>query len=181
MRITPVLFRTFSTQNLKNQQRNQFSNISFQAKIDRTNSDYKKLIDEGYKLYNSNVSLISNGQNISGAAFVQKTKWNDIVVIITDDKFKRVGRADATFRDDSAEVCINNFYRTTIRHVGTAGYDNLFSYIRKNFPKIKKAKANIITDESFKFHSAYGFKVGDEEVEFNINDFMDTYMEYPLR
>ena len=183
MRITSVSFRSFSIQNLKNQQRNQFSNISFQAKIDKTNLDYQKLVNSGYKLHDSDVEIITTNGKISGAAFVQEGEYN-IEVVITDDKFKKVGTAEAVLYDDFAEVGISNFYRTTMKHIGTAGYDNLFNYMKKKHPEIKKVKANVVNEGSLKFHTAYGFKIGDEEIVRVVNKHkypVNKYLEYSLR
>ena len=177
MYISPVSFNSY---NIK---RNSFSNTAFQAKIDKTNLDYQKLMNSGYKLYNNDVEIITTNGKISGAAFVQEGEY-DIEVAITDDKFKKVGIAEAVLYDDFAEVYINNSYRTSMKHVGTAGYDNLFDYIRKNHPEIKKVKANIITETSFKFHIAYGFKIGDEKILRVVNKHkypINKYLEYPLR
>ncbi len=176
MYITPISFNSY---NIK---RNNFSNTAFRAAIDKNNPTYKELMNTRFKLQNDSVNLINNGENILGKAFIKESKYR-IESVITDEECKNIlGRADASLKGDSVETCIYNYYKGQIKHVGTEAYNNLFNYIRKNHPEIKKVKANVITEESFKFHTAYGFKIGNENLEFNnIKSFMSKYMEYPLR
>ncbi len=175
MNITPISFSPYTMQ------RNNFSNTTFRAAIDKNSPTYKELMNTSFKLRNDNVNLISNGQNILGRAFIRNSKYR-IESVITDAECKNIlGRADALIKGDFVEVCIYNYCKGKIRHVGTGAYDNLFDYIKQNHREIKKAKANVLTEESFKFHTAYGFTIGNENLEFNnINNFMSKYMEYPL-
>ncbi len=174
MRIAPISFRSFATQNLNNQQRNHASNVSFQRAYGYDDDDEYK----DYKLYKSSVPLIENGSRIYGKTYVKDDGSTVTVKVKVDGK--DVG--DACVILSSHITSIDNYYNGSMKKVGTAAYDSLFSYLRRNHPEIKKVEARITNDGSYRFHIAYGFTDGykNDPNGYDSNS-LSNYLSYQLK
>jgi effector-binding domain-containing protein len=157
MRLAPISINSFAIQNKNNRQNGIFSNVSFQSKLNKTN--FYNLVSTGYKPYKNSVPLISKNKLLYGKTFLFDDGI-DIIIKVTDDKYREIGLATAALNKTKAEatLTVKNYYKGKIKHVGKAAYDSLLEYIKENHQEINMAKANIINKDSYKFHIAYGFK-----------------------
>lgn len=172
MRIAPISFRSFAIQNLNNQQKSYASNVSFQRAYGYDDED------KGYKLYKSSVPLIKNGSRIYGKTYV-KDDGREVTVKVNANG-RDVGEASVALSNQF--VTVNNYYKGSMKKVGTAAYDSLFSYLRRNHPEIRGVRANCTNDGSYRFHIAYGFTDGYKNDPDGYDCYsMTNYLDYGLR
>ena len=172
MRIAPISFRSFAAQNLNNQQRSHASNVSFQRAYGYDDDEE----DKGYKLYKSSVPLIENGRRIYGKTYV-KDDGREVTVKVNANG-RDVG--EARFGISNGFAAVNNY--SSMKKVGTAAYDSLFSYLKKNHPEIKRVRVNCTNDGSYRFHIAYGFTDGYKNDPDGYDCYsMTNYLDYSLR